>query len=151
MPIIQFRVSDEELNQIKDAARETTVSDYVRSSALSRVKEANLAEVLSRIDMFHKAFNDFAEKNLREAPPNEAQLKPTGLRPGSLAAIKQRTQELEDRGEVFNPYEGWWVTPAPDGSVEGYYSDHHQATIKVITNGKRSETLLKGNSLYDLF
>lgn len=170
MPTIQFRVSEEELNQIKEAAKDSTVSEYIRTTALSAVKD----DAIKDFALFVKTYlpemeirlsgaqEQVLRKILAEAPPIGQRIPghqfqgPTaggrGLRGGtSFSDLQERTDAAESRGEIFNPYEGWTVQPAPDGSTSGYYSDDAQCYVKVITNGKREQLLRSDNPLYALF
>lgn len=67
--------------------------------------------------------------------------------------VSQETKQTQAIGQdVVNPYKGWIVVPDEYGNTKGSWSDYYDATVKVITNGKGTEKVLKeDNPLYNLF
>lgn len=137
MPKIEFRVSEEEMAIIREAANENPagISGYVRSAALSKAKDENTIQ--DYINLFRKAIQEEAD-TFREI---------FGANPAGSNKMSVSPRNLPGTGP-YNPYEGWWVEPAPNGSTKGYYSDEYGCSVKVITNGKQRVVLRDDNPLY---
>lgn len=152
MPTLQVRVSEEELLQIKEAAQ-GNVSDYVRSAAISRVKGEVMLQALKELgDNIDLHFSTLTEKICAEPAAN--MMKAPELLPHDMGRGLRAMPTKKITGPVSNEvfrraqFEGWWVVKAPDGSSDGYWSEHHDSVVKVITNGKREEVLRKDDPLY---
>lgn len=153
MRIVTTKMSDEEYAQIEAKAPKGKVSTYMRALALGmqEVEQAGSAASPDWISLMKCLNDDFlnavaAGSGSRNDHAKWAQY---------LALLVQADIRKSVPSETVPSasYEGWIVERAPDGSLDGWYSDEYESMIKVIQspNGKQTKVLKKGEPGYEDF
>jgi hypothetical protein len=142
MKRIEFQVEDEQYEFIKEGAdaHGMSIGGYVRYRAVSQMNtdEKDTADVGSRISSLEGKIDKVLEKIYAEP----------------AASIEKNPLKVRTRVDDIEPYEGWIVEPAPDGSTSGYYSEHHGQMVKVIFDPQRpnnKQILTQDNPWYETF
>lgn len=156
--MIPIRVTDDERAQIAANAGEEDVSAYIRNRALI-VRSSGAMPMTAKIELdgpwislqkylTDSFLNDLAEKTKTRDPlvwASQLTLMLGQYRGLGETGYRESVPEMS--------YDGWIVQPAPDGSLDGWYSDEHEGMIKVIQspNGKQTKVLKKGEPGYEDF
>lgn len=129
------------------------MSTFVRSRALSQPNVSMSdqdAGILLRIE---GKVDSLLEKNIANPAGNGAVAPRVGIRPVPMPG-RDASHEVDLDTEFFrgSPLFEWELVVAPDGSKNGYYSEHHNDMVKVVRNKRgKEEVLLSNDPMYEQF